>query len=63
MARPRTVLVLVPADLALVCDANGWRFADDGEVPPAWWLELTEPEIADEPGMLAATPPAQRRVV
>lgn len=42
--KPRTVLV--PTELALVYDGTGWRF---GEVPPAWWLEMTEPEIADEP--------------
>jgi hypothetical protein len=51
MARPRTVLV--PTDLPLVYDGAGWRF---GEVPPDWWLELTEPEIADAAETVAAAP-------
>ena len=38
--------LLVPADVALVFDANGWRLSVRG---PEWLLAELEPEIADAP--------------
>lgn len=42
----KTRTILVPTQVAIVYEAGGWRF---GEVPPRWWLEMTEPEVADAP--------------
>jgi hypothetical protein len=49
--------VIVPTDLALVYDGTGWHFAEPGQVPPQWWLEMTEPEIADASEMAASPGP------
>lgn len=45
----RTRTVVIPRDLAIVFDSQGWHFAEPGEIPPGWFLDLLDPEVADAP--------------
>lgn len=59
-ARPPLVL-LVPAQTALVYDRSGWHLE---YAPPQWWLDAQDERVADDErrrGVLTLVPPLQRR--